>query len=281
MEEYVRDHVSDEADSSEVALLEEATVRASRIEMIGGEWLKVEGHILREMPLTVYVNGNELVTILCTPSKLNCLVAGFLHLEGIISSVDEIVLMRVCVDDSLADVRLNRPDVVLPTRRTLTSGCGGGTTLEADWQRLPEVRSTLSIESKQVQLLVRKLLDAGAVYRRSGGVHTSALAKGSDLILIAEDVGRHNTIDKIHGECLLTGIDESTCALLTTGRISSEMLTKAVRMAVPMVVSRSAPTDRAVQIAQAKGITLIGYARGSHLSVYTHPWRISDCPGEF
>lgn len=277
MHERTTEQATDEMQDMDTTVLHGSTVQVSRIEFNGGRWEKVKGDLIREMPLTLFVNGNELVTILCTPSKLNCLVVGFLHLEGVISSLDEIALMRVCEEENLADVRLNRGEVALPARRTLTSGCGGGVALEFDWDKLPEVSSSLSVDSGQVQMSIRKLLDAGEVYRRSGGVHTAALADASGLLVVAEDVGRHNTIDKIHGECLLTGIDCSRGMLLTTGRVSSEMLAKAAKMAVPVVVSRSAPTDRAVQIAQAKGITLIGYAKGTRMSVYTHEWRIADC----
>ncbi len=253
-------------------------IHMERMELNAGDWRSADAGLLREMPLTLFVDGKELVTIQCTPSKLNCLVVGFLHLERLISSIDDIGLLRVCEEDNVAEVRTNRGDVVFPARRTLTSGCGGGTALDADWESLPEVRSTFTLESGQVLSLSRGLQDAATLYRQSGGVHTSALADSTGLIAVAEDVGRHNTIDKIHGECLLTGISTRDRALFTTGRISSEMLTKAVKMAVPIVVSRSAPTDRSVQIAREKGITIIGYARGSRMSIYTHPWRVSDCP---
>lgn len=280
MHERTTERATDETQDTDTTVLRGSTVQVSRIEFSGGRWERVKGDLIREMPLTLFVNGNELVTILCTPSKLNCLVVGFLHLEGVISSLDEIALMRVCEEENLADVRLSRGEVPLPTRRTLTSGCGGGVALESDWDKLPEVLSSLSVDSGQVQTSIRKLLEAGEVYRRSGGVHTAALADASGLLVVAEDVGRHNTIDKIHGECLLTGIDSGRGMLLTTGRVSSEMLAKAAKMAVPVVVSRSAPTDRAVQIAQDKGITLIGYARGTRMSVYTHEWRVADCTGD-
>ena len=94
------------------------------------------------------------------------------------------------------------------------------------------------------------------------------------LKVIAEDIGRHNTIDKIAGQCLMTGLSIKDGLLLTTGRLSSEILSKATRMETPVVVSRSSPTDRAISLARDLGITLVGYARGDRLSVYTHEERV-------
>ena len=112
------------------------------------------------------------------------------------------------------------------------------------------------------------------LYRLSGGVHASALSDTKNLLVVAEDIGRHNTLDKIQGECLLRGLSTRDRLLLSTGRVSSEMLLKAARMQVPVVVSRHSPTGRAISLARDLGIALVGYARGSRLSVYSHPERL-------
>ena len=112
------------------------------------------------------------------------------------------------------------------------------------------------------------------LYARSRGVHTAALSDGEKLIVLAEDVGRHNTIDKVRGACLIEQIDPRDKVLLCTGRISSEMVNKAARMGCPIVVSRTTPTSLAVQLAQTWNITMVGYVRGNALNVYTHPGRI-------
>ena len=120
-------------------------------------------------------------------------------------------------------------------------------------------------------------MDRGAeIHNRAGGVHTSALANREELLMIAEDVGRHNTLDKILGRCLLTGQESAGHILLTTGRISTEMLNKVVHMGIPIVVSHTSPTNLAVDLALAWGITLIGYARGRNFNVYAGEWRIRD-----
>jgi FdhD protein len=224
-----------------------------------------------EMALTIYIDNTELVTILCTPTKLNCLVLGFLYSEGVISGMSDVASMRVCEEDSLADVKLSKPGYTPPVRRTLASGCGGGVSFTTEMQK---VESQLTVRPEEVFSLMKQLNEKAELYRFSGGVHTSALCNNSDALVVAEDIGRHNTLDKIVGECLLTKLSTADKLLLTTGRISSEMLSKAARMKAPIIVSRSSPTDRSISLAQKWGITLIGYVRGNRLSVYSHEERL-------
>jgi FdhD protein len=228
------------------------------------------------MALAIYVENEELVTVLCTPTKLNCLVLGFLYNEGIITDKSDVASMRVCQEDSLAEVKLTKTGYTPPTRRTLSSGCGGGTSFEPTAGR---VESDVVVEPARVLALVGQLNQRAELYRECGGVHAAALGDSRELIAVAEDIGRHNTLDKIMGECLLLGLPTRDRLLLTTGRISSEMLTKAARMQVPIVVSRSSPTDRSISLARELGITLIGYARGDRLSVYSHEERLNGCAG--
>ena len=125
------------------------------------------------MALTIYIEGQELVTILCTPTKLNQLVLGFLYSEGIISDKSDVAMMRVCEDDSLAEVRLSKPGYVPPAKRTLASGCGGGTTFQTTLQ---SIESDLRITPEEILSLMKQLNEQAELYRHSGGVHTAALA---------------------------------------------------------------------------------------------------------
>ena len=122
--------------------------------------------------------------------------------------------------------------------------------------------------------LMQELSHAAAVYRRAGGIHTGALAEGEKLLCMAEDVGRHNALDKIAGACLRRGQPMRDRVLLTTGRVSSEMVSKAARMGIPIVISRTSPTSLSIQLAHAWGITLIGYTRRRSFRVYTHAERV-------
>lgn len=241
-------------------------------------WVRTSAHVPSEMQLTIYVNSQELVTILCSPIKLNCLVLGFLYTEGIISGISDIASMRVCEEESLADVRLSNPEYALPTQRTLTSGCGGGVAFKAQGQR---VDSSLVVTPTEVLSLMKRLQKQMELYRLCGGVHTSALSDAKNLLVVAEDIGRHNTFDKIQGECLLRGLSSRDRLLLSTGRVSSEMLRKAAEMQAPIVVSLTSPTGRAVSLAHDLGIALVGYARGSRLSVYSHPERLGRSTYEY
>ena len=234
-------------------------------------WDRILVRVPGEMALAIYVNRQELVNILCTPSKLNCLVLGFLYAEGIITGMDDVTSMRVCEEESLAEVTLKDPAYELPSRRTLTSGCGGGATFQTQEQR---VDSEVVVTPEEILALMKKLQEKMELYRLCGGVHASALCDRKNLLVAAEDIGRHNTLDKIQGECLLKGLSTRDCLLLSTGRISSEMLIKAARMQVPVVISRHSPTGMAVLLARDLDIALVGYARGSRFSVYSHPERL-------
>ncbi len=245
----------------------------------GDESRLVAGAVPREAPLRIRVNGADLVTLMHTPARTNALVLGFLYLEGLIAGLDDVALLRVCDDETVAEVQLTRPvDVTaLQQRRTVTSGCGGGTTFGlVDPTTLPSLTSTRTVSAAQVQDRMADLLMAAEMYLAAGGLHTSALSDGERLLAVAEDVGRHNTLDKLMGECLLRGLSPAGHILLSTGRISSEMLLKAARMGVPIVVSRTAPTDLSVALAQNLGITLIGYVRGPTLNVYTGAGRLQQ-----
>ncbi len=240
----------------------------------GESWGRTSAHLPSEMALAIYVNRQELVSILCTPTKLNFLVLGFLYAEGIISGIGDVASMRVCEEESLADVMLTNPEYELPAQRTLTSGCGGGATFKTQGQR---VDSDLVATPKEVLSLMKQLQEQMVLYRLCGGVHASALSDTKNLLVVAEDIGRHNTLDKIWGECLLTGQSTRDRLLLSTGRISSEMLLKAAKMQAPVVVSRHSPTGSAVSLARDLDIALVGHASGSRLSVYSHPERLG-CP---
>lgn len=242
----------------------------------GGRWQKQSTPVAQEASITIYIDQEPLVTILCTPQKLNFLVIGFLYSQGIIESIDDIASIEVCPDESEVMVKLLREhEFSRPLRLTLTSGCGQGAVL-SDQSSLPPVASNLTIDPPAILSLMKTMSQSAPLYRLHGGVHASALSDGRRLLILTEDVGRHNTLDKIVGEALSWGIQTRDRLLLTTGRLTSEMVAKAARMAVPILVSRNSPTDRAITLAHSLGITLVGYARGNRFSVYSHHWRILD-----
>ncbi len=232
----------------------------------GEEWRQETVAVPGEMPLTIFVNGLETVTVLCTPTKLTQLVLGFLYSEGIINSTSDIASLRVCEDEPIADVKLSKTDFVLPPRRTLTSGCGSGVSFKALGKRN---HSDLKVTPEEILALMKQLFRQQELFQLGGGIHCSALCDRRQILVLAEDIGRHNTLDKIMGECLLRKLPTEDGILLTTGRISSEMLLKAARMQTPIVVSRGSPTERAISLGKELGISVIGYARGNRLSVFS------------
>jgi len=232
-----------------------------------GQLREVKGEIVREQPLTVYVNGTKLITLLSTPRKLDALVVGYLWLEKIITSVDEIRRLAVSEVDGRAEVDLIR-EVELPQERILTSGCGGGITFRIDPRVIPRIESMLRIEPPRLFERMKELYQLAVGYRASRGIHGAALADADRLLFIAEDVGRHNAVDKICGEALLAGVSTRDRVLLSTGRVSSEMLLKGARMGTPVVVSRTSPTEMAISIAEQLGVTVVGYLRHDAFNVY-------------
>jgi FdhD protein len=248
--------------------------------------LRYDGDTLRpldrpvpqETPLSIFLEEREWVTVLCTPVQLQPFLLGFLYFAETIDSPDDVLLLRVCDDETTAEVRLRQPEraaSALGRRRMLTSGCAGGTVFDVVQEMAP-ITSVLALEPATVAAAMTTLHRQAENYRESGGIHGSLLWADGEVVAMAEDIGRHNTVDKIAGQLLLRG--ELTRAeggmLVTTGRISSEMLLKAARLRVPVVASHTSPTAMAIAFAARLGITVIGYARGDHFNVYANPWRI-------
>lgn len=239
-----------------------------------GKIENIEDGVITEQPVSLTVNGQVWLTFMCSPVDLEALAAGFLFNESIISSKEEIEDIRVCEHQDNVDIWLNR-NVDEPKDWRRTSGCTGGYTTAI----LDEIESipsdNMQISPEKILSLVRSMFESQDIYRKSGGVHASALASTDNIILQLEDVGRHNTLDKIAGRILLEDITINHKILLTTGRISSEMLQKAARLKTGLLISRTSPTSMSVDLAKHLGITLIGYARGHRFNVYAHPERVS------
>src|SRR5258705_8623732 len=189
-------------------------------------------------------------------------------MEKVVEDPAEITRLEISEVDGRADVTLSRP-VTLPTERILTSGCGGGITFRIDHRLFPRLSSTLRVRPEALALGMKDLFAAAVHYRASRGIHGAALSDGERLLLVAEDVGRHNAVDKIKGAALLRGIPTEDRILFSTGRVSSEMLLKAARMGVPLVASRTSPTEMAVALAEQLGVTGCGHVRPASLHVYT------------
>jgi FdhD protein len=239
------------------------------------KWKSVDAGTIVETPVSLTVNGEVWTTFMCTPVYLEALAIGFLYNEGIIEGMDEVVDVRVCEHGDNVDVWLTHM-AEQPSTWRRTSGCTGGVTA-VDLLAKPNVSlsaNNLRVQPEMIGNFVEMLFEAQSLYRETGGVHTSALSDGKKILLSAEDIGRHNTLDKIAGLCLIKDVWPQTKILMTTGRISSEMLQKAARLNAPIIISRTSPSSLSIEMAERYGITLIGYARRQRFNVYTHMQRV-------
>ncbi|MBT3336786.1 MAG: formate dehydrogenase accessory sulfurtransferase FdhD [Anaerolineae bacterium] len=236
---------------------------------------QIDAHLPIEASVSLTVNGEVWLTFMCTPSLLEALAIGFLFNEGIVKDFDEVADVRVCEHGDNVDVWLNHA-AEKPKKWTRTSGCGGGmTSVEPNTDIEPaQHQNGVILDPKQIPVLLKMLDENQTLYRQTGGLHTSLLTDGKESIVSAEDIGRHNTLDKIAGQMLMEGIKPKTSMLLTTGRISSEMMQKSLRLGVSVVISRTSPSSISVELAEQQGVTLIGYAKRHRFNVYTHPERI-------
>ncbi len=238
-----------------------------------GQWEEKRLHIINEQPVSLTVNNQPWLTFMCTPVDLEAMAVGFLYNEEIIDTVEDIASVRVCPENDNIDVWLNRA-VKKPEEWIRTSGCSGGeTAVKGSHLPIRKVSNTVkhSLPAESIGRLIEQLNDVQVLYRQSGGVHTSAISDGDTILLTAEDIGRHNTLDKLAGRCLLEKVSPGLKIILTTGRVSSEMIQKAGRMGSQVVISRTSPTSLSVRMANKIGITLIGYARKNQYIIYTHP----------
>ena len=232
-----------------------------------------------ERPVTIFLNDDEIATMQASPDDLDDLGAGFLLAEGFLTDRDALEGIDVDHRRGLVYVRSREvaPPDVAERKRYVTSGCGKGVTFASvgHARGLAQVESDLRVGSTLLYELMGQLARAAVAYRDTGGIHSCGLGTGTRLAIVREDVGRHNALDKLFGRAWLDRVDTRHAMLLTTGRISYEMTVKAAKAQTPIVVSRTAVTDLAADVAERVGITLVGYARGGKLVVYTHPQRIT------
>jgi len=241
-----------------------------------------EGHVVQEFPLQLIVNGREIATLIGSPHDLRFLVAGFLRLQGFVQGLSDFEMFSVCEDFGTANVRIKGelPERLKPV---LTSGCGTGVSFSMpDTVKSPDRhgagRDAALIPPTDIFTLMNHLSTRAEQYRSHGGIHSAAVGRGGELLLYAEDLGRHNTLDRIAGEALFKGIELGGTMLVTSGRISTEMVAKAALLGVRLIASRTSPTDMAIKLCEQSGICLVGYVRGGRFTVYCHPELIEPYP---
>ena len=245
----------------------------------------VEEEVAGEFPLTLVVNGEEMATLVCSPSHLEELVLGFLTAEGVLRRGERIERLFVDVEDGIAHVDApDREDAMeqeMFGMRYVGSCCGKSRTgfyFANDARTAREVESELTVTSDDCFRLMEELQEASPLFGRTGGVHNAGLATTGGVQVVRTDIGRHNTLDKLYGHALREGIALEDRLVVFSGRISSEIALKLSKMGCPVLVSKSAPTALALSMADDLGITTAGFARDGRMNVYTHPERIRDLP---
>ena len=250
----------------------------------GDKHRQIEKQLVREFPLTIILNNTQLVTMLCSPGKLKELAIGFLVSEGFIKTQQE--LKNILVDTVTGVARVytrNGREVSSETlsKRVISTGCGRGAAFysSADIGNAT-VDSNVSIKPDEIYELARIFQLQSTIYRKTHGVHSAALGKNATIAVFAEDIGRHNAVDKVIGHCFMNGISPQDAALIVSGRVSSEIAHKIVKQGIPILVSISVPTQLAVEACESMGVTLITSVRGNKLDVYTHAYRIESAASD-
>lgn len=232
-----------------------------------------------EFPLTIFINQVEFATMVCSPENLDELVLGFLASEGVIRFRKEIKDMTLDRDQGFAYVELYKDDFINQqsfSKRFIGSCCGKSRQFyfQNDVRTAKTSMVTTTVTAEQCLNLMKRMQADSFVFQNTGGVHNAALCSTDELLVSRSDIGRHNALDKLYGYSLLNGIPVKDKILVFSGRISSEILTKAAKIGVGIVLSKSAPTDLAIRLAEDLNITAVGFIRGASFNIYSKPERI-------
>jgi len=263
--------------------MQEVTV--SRVDVSTHTLEQRKDFVAEETPLHIFLNQTHYVTILCLPTQLKELAVGYLLTEGVLKSVDEIRKVQLgkagkCQVRLKPEVEVEkRVFVTQPFTRLVLSACGSPDywplSKLIDRLNLRKLPLGYSVKAEVVLEGVRRLNTMAKTFRKTGGVHVAALYYTSgELITYAEDVGRHNAVDKVIGTAAQKKLDFSSCFLASSGRLTGDIVLKAARVRIPVVASLTAAVNSGVEAAQRTGVTLIGFARGIRMNVFTYPERI-------
>lgn len=237
-----------------------------------GTFEYVEDLVAIEKKVRIAVNGKKIVSLYCTPHMVKELVAGLVMTEGIIKGNWCAERMSIVYGDDIY-VDIPAEGEVAMEGKTITSGCVGGVTFERKMED-EAIQDPFTISKEGLRYIFNDFQARSDLYKLTGCIHSAALSDGKVIVCFAEDIGRHNAVDKVIGYALLENIPFSGKIMLASGRISSEISSKCSRWGIPVLATRTAPTSLAVEIAEKRGVTIVGFVRGNRFNVYTHPERI-------
>ncbi|HOX34238.1 MAG TPA: formate dehydrogenase accessory sulfurtransferase FdhD [Methanoregulaceae archaeon] len=240
------------------------------VQISGEDAIRTTHEVIEEIPFALFINGRHAMTAMMSPVQLEDFVTGYLFTEQIIKGVDEIESIRI-EKNRISVLTKNLFKVVGP-KKTILSGCGGSTSY-IDTEKLPKIQSDLTITPQMIRDRTKEGMESD-LHVKTGGIHVVILSDREKILARAEDIGRHNAMDRVIGFGLRTGIDFSQTFTVCSGRISSEMARKCLTANIPIMISRGATTTLAIDIAQKTGLTVVAFARSQRMMIYTNPERI-------
>lgn len=240
-----------------------------------------EDDVVIEYPLTIRLDGEEFATMVCTPTDMEDLVAGFLASEGIIQTFEDIKSISIDKGAGFAYIELTNKRSVnkdMVSKRVISSCCGKSRQFYFlnDVKTAKTIMSRTQIRAEQCIRLMKLLQESSVDFQRTGGLHNAALCDANQILVARSDIGRHNALDKIYGHTIQHQVSMKDKMIAFSGRISSEVLLKVSKMGVGILLSKSAPSNLALELAHDLGITAVGFIRNERMNIYTHPERIVD-----
>lgn len=237
---------------------------------------EITDEIIVEKVLNIFVNRNFYFSLMCTPNEVIELTMGFLFAEGIISSVEEVASIEELIENNVCVILKKVLVSDSKKRKAFTSGCGKGS-IDLDIFEefnLKPVEGNTKYSVNDILSIMRDFNNKSQLFKETGGAHSCSICNSTGIIYFSEDIGRHNALDKVIGKSIMDGLDLNNKILMTTGRISSDIAVKASKIGIPIIVSHSAPTDMALDIAKSCNMTMIGFARGNRMNIYCGEHRI-------
>ena len=260
----------------------EFTVSRLRASGPDNKWIEEAADVAVEAPLTLDIEGIDSYTILCSPGDRRAMAVGFMFSEGLIQGIGDIALLSDCLDfPEMMRVRLSNPPQknadTLGRNLLVVSSCGmcGSTDMQERIDALPPVGNMLRINTELMNRAMALLTDKQDVFKKTRGTHAILIFDGKgEAVSFAEDIGRHNALDKAIGKILLAGKTANGCGAVLSGRVSFEMVSKCSLAGIEVILAVSAPTSLALDAALHCGITLCASVRNGGATIYTHPERI-------
>lgn len=232
--------------------------------------------VVNEMVLNLAIDFKNLSAMTCSPEHLEELAAGYLVTSGIVTAENRLSSLKYEESKNIMHIELEDNSVIkeMVFSKLKPVGCGAGTLL-FNLKRSDNIpTSDLTVTNTQISALMNEFNKSSELFLSTGGVHSAAVSDGNSILVMREDIGRHNAIDKVIGNMYLAGKPFNDKIVLTSGRISSEIVLKLIYAGVRMIISRSAPTWKAIELAEENVITLIGFARSTNFNVYSHFERV-------